>query len=124
MYKYSQSKNFTILLAFVVNISNVRKANNDQPVVQIQTAFFAPSLCHPNGLPQSANKTNSSPLQIKMQASPPLTLAVFAQPTSPVEVVKLRTVLCYRGSCEEQECKDGRGGESHDEEIWIQGIIE
>lgn len=76
---------------FVITISNVCKANNDQPVVQIQTAFFTPSVLHPNGLAQSANKTNSSPLQIKMYALPPLTLAVFAQPVSPVDAGKVRT---------------------------------
>ena len=137
MHKISQFYTFAIHTTFVITISNVCKANEDEPAVQKQTAFFTPSVLHPNGLAQSANKTNSSPLQIKMYALPPLTLAVFAQPVSPVDAAKLRTreqnvdnvvhtsliswarlayILCHRGSCVEQKSKDGGGdGESHGE---------
>ena len=83
-----------------------------------------------------------------MYALPPLTLAVFTQPVSPVDAAKLRTreqnaddvvhtsliswarlayILCHHGSCVEQKSKDGGAdGESHGEQVWtwMQGMIE
>ena len=79
-----------------------------------------------------------------MYALPPLTQAAYPQSRKPVSDAKLRTreltaddvvhtglisgarlahILCHHGSCVEQKCKGGGGGESHGEEI-MQGINE